>query len=346
MDDAPTTAGRLRWQADACRMVGSPLYGELLDRAALDVEQGGPVARALEGHEGDPDGSMLGLRLLGSVHRLVLTGAAPELARFYPSAGGTDSGDAWPAFAGVVEQHLDQIAESIDRPVQTNEVGRAGALVGGFLEVARLFGLPLRTLEVGASAGLLMRWDHYRYEARGQTWGPPDSPVRLCNYNSEKGLPFDADARVDYRIGCDRVPIDPTTEEGRLSLMSFVWPDQIDRFRLLKNALDVARDVPVTVERAAAAEWIEEQLSQPHPGTATVVYHSIVMQYLSDEERARFTASIESAGSAATEGAPLAWLRFEPGGEVAHVHLKKWPGGDDRLVATAGYHGTAVRWLG
>ena len=346
MDDAPTTAGRLRWQAGACRMLGSPLYGDLLERAADDVERGGPVARALEGHENDPDGSMLGLRLLGSVHRLVLTGAAPELGRFYPSVGGDEAGDPWPAFVTTLEDNLDPIADLIKRPVQTNEVGRAGALVGGFLEVARRFDMPLRTLEIGASAGLLMRWDNYRYEARGQTWGPAGSPVRLCSYNSEKSLPFDVDTVVIERSGCDRAPIDPTTDEGRLTLLSFVWPDQVERVRLLRNALEVALAVPVTVDAAGAAEWIEQQLRQPRSGSATVVYHSIVMQYLSDEERARFTQTIESAGDTATAEAPLAWLRFEPGGEVANVHLKMWPDGEDRLVATSGYHGTAVRWLG
>jgi hypothetical protein len=34
--------------------------------------------------------------------------------------------------------------------------------VGAFLLLARETGMPLRILEVGASAGLLLRWDHYR----------------------------------------------------------------------------------------------------------------------------------------------------------------------------------------
>ena len=46
-------------------------------------------------------------------------------------------------------------------------------IVGGFLAVAAHTGLPLRTFEVGASAGLNLRWDRFFYEARGATWGPP-----------------------------------------------------------------------------------------------------------------------------------------------------------------------------
>ncbi len=36
------TARLLRWQADACRELGSPLYGDLLTHAADDLLAGGP----------------------------------------------------------------------------------------------------------------------------------------------------------------------------------------------------------------------------------------------------------------------------------------------------------------
>jgi hypothetical protein len=31
------------------------------------------------------------------------------------------------------------------------------------------------------------------------------------------------------REGCDLEPVDPTTDEGRLTLLSYVWPDQAAR---------------------------------------------------------------------------------------------------------------------
>src|SRR5919106_3208366 len=95
IDRSETQAEHLRWQAGWCRKLGSGLYGSLLERAADDAVTGGPVARALE--EGDASQrSMLALRLMGAVHRLVLQGDAPELARFYPSVGGrADEEGAW-----------------------------------------------------------------------------------------------------------------------------------------------------------------------------------------------------------------------------------------------------------
>jgi hypothetical protein len=310
------------------------------------VEAGGPIARVI-GDRPATNASALALRLLGSVHRLVLEGQASELAACYPSAGGrADPEAAWRAFTAVIEDQFDAVNAGIERPVQTNEVGRAGGLVGGFLEVARQTGRPLRILEVGASAGLNLRWDRFLYEARGATWGPPESPVRLCSYNSDRALPFDVDAKVVDRAGCDPAPIDPATGDGRLTLLSYVWPDQVHRIRLLRAALAVAADFPVRVEQAEAVAWTEERF-HPEPGAASVIYHSIVMQYLPDDRRAAFKEVVRRRGAeAATTDGPLAWLRFEPVGAEAAVRLTVWPGGEDHTVAWAGFHGQNVRWLG
>jgi hypothetical protein len=339
-------AAHLRWQAGVCAQQGSRLYGDLLTRAAEDVEAGGIIARVL-GDRPATNASVLGLRLMGAVHRLVLQGEAPALARSYPSAGRrADPEAAWPAFLALVEERFDAVSAGIDRPVQTNEVGRAAALVGGFLEVARLTARPLRVFEVGASAGLNLRWDRFFYEARGATWGPPESPVRLCSYNGDRPLPFDVEARVVERAGCDAAPVDPTTDDGRLTLLSYVWPDQAHRIRLLRAALDVAAETPAPVERAEAAAWTAERW-RPQAGAATVVFHSIVMQYLPDDRRAAFKRQVRARGAAeATPDAPLAWLRLEPAGEEAALRLTIWPGGTEATLARCGFHGQNVRWLG
>ena len=340
-------ARRLDKQSRSCASLGSPLYAFLLERAARDAVAGGSVWRALEGRDRDPRGSALALRFMGAVHRLVLEGRAPELAAHYPSAGGHKGIEgAWPAFVSTIVEHGPELRRLLDRPVQTNEVGRAAGLVGGFLTVANRTGLPMRVLEIGASAGLLLHWDRYRYEARGATWGPEDSPVRLCSFNSERPLPFDVDARVVERAGCDRSPLDPTIEPDRLTLLSYVWPDQLARIRLLRAAIEVANESPVEISRAAAGDWLTDRLWELGPGIATVVCHSIVLQYLEEAERDRVLRTIEEAGTRATETSPLAWLRLEPGGEVANVHLTMWPSGEEHLVATCSYHGNAVRWLG
>jgi hypothetical protein len=331
----------LRFQSRACGGLGSPLYEDLLRRAADDFEQGGPTRAVLAGHEEDPGGSALALRLMGAAHRLALDGTAAELAERYRSGDG-DAEPTWRAFRVVLEQHHEELRALVERPVQTNEVGRCAALLPGFLEVAAATGLPLRLLEVGASAGLNLRWDAYRYESEGFAWGPPASPLQIRFEVDGGELPLAAPVVVAERRGCDAAPIDPAERDGRLTLLSYIWPDQELRLARMRAAFELARELPAEVELGAAAAWVAARLAEPSPGTAGVVYHSVVMQYLPASERDEFEAAIRDAGGRATEEQPLAWLRMEPAGERAELRLTKWPGGEDRHLAFAGYHGNPV----
>jgi hypothetical protein len=292
------------------------------------------------------------LRFLGGLHRIVLEGRAPDLAECYPSVGGhftpDHPEDIDQCFLAAVEGHRDELIESLTRGLQTNEVGRCAALLLGFLEVSRETELPLRVLELGASAGLNLRWDRYRYEGgtHGEAWGDAASPLRFEGVYIEPRPHLDVRAVVAERGGCDRDPIDATTEDGALTLRSFVWPDQLDRLAALDAALALAASVPVSVEQADAGDWMEAKLSVRCPGVSTVVYHSIVWQYLSSKTRTRIQAAMERAGAVATGEAPVAWVRMEPGRDPrksAEVRVTLWPGGQERVVARTGYHGRPVR---
>jgi hypothetical protein len=344
---AAVLAKAFETQAYYCRILGSPIYAGILEHGADDIVAGGPVRDVLRGHENDELNTMIPLRLLGAVHRAVLRGDAPELAAFYPSAGGeADPEAAWPAFKETVAALTDSLRTDMNAPVQTNEVGRCPALLGGFLLVAKRSGLPLRALDVGSSAGLNLHWDAYHYATGDRSWGDPGSPVRFVDFIEGEPFPWDVEAHVAERHGCDRAPLDPASEHDALTLRSFVWPDQLERFRLLDAALEHAAGTGAEpVEEAGAAEWVERQLAQPATGVATVVFHSIVMMYLSEAERERTRAAINSAGERATADAPLARLSMELGGDEADVTLTTWPGGEERLIARAGYQGRPIHWL-
>jgi hypothetical protein len=341
-------AGRLRGQAAYCADGPSPFYGELLEHLAVDAEAGGPTWDLLGRTVGDPPGRVPQLRLLGAVHRLVLSGALPELAGHYPSVGGDGDADAaWPPLRAVLVARHDELAPWIDRTPQTNEVGRSAALIGGFLTVAAETGHPLRLLEVGASAGLNLRPDHFWYQSGSVGLGDPDSPVRFVDV-WHGSPPLDTPFVVSSRAGCDHDPIDPTSDAGRLALLGYVWPDQAERFARLRGALDVAARVPAPVDRADAREWLTARLADPYPGEATVVFHSIVLQYFTRDDIVELGAILAAAGSRATAAAPLAWLRLEPTSmsvPVAELRLTVWPSGEERLLGHAGFHGTPVEWV-
>jgi len=341
-----TIANRLRWQAGWCEKLGSPLYTTILEAAADDVERGGPAWKLLEGREREPAQAFLPLRLTGAVHRLVLMGRLPALAELYPSAGGeVDLGEAPGRFLHAVADRADEVLEHLDRPVQTNEVGRCTGLIGGFLQVARETRLPIVALEVGASAGLNLRFDQYRYASGGTTFGEPSSKVRFDDVFESGNPPLDAPLVVADRRGCDANPLDPRSEEDRLTLMSYVWPDQEHRFGQLSAALEIAARDDVVVEKAQASDWAERMLATPRAGVATVLFHSIVVQYLTPEQGTALHEAVRAAGARATSEAPFAWLFLEPGGDQADVRLTLWPGGEERLLARAGFHTSPVTWL-
>jgi hypothetical protein len=336
--DRDEVAGRLRFQVEACRMLGSPLYVELLELAAADVEAGGPAWEVLRGQREEPTFSSLALRLMGSVNRLALRGEEPEALV------------SWEAFHDVLGRRREELRELVDLPVQTNEVGRSAPLLFGFLAVAAETPLPLRTLELGASAGLNSNWDRYRYEVAEFAWGP-ESPLTLRDWRlvldmrEESANRYPERVEVASREGCDAAPVDPTTEEGRLTLLAYVWADQRQRVERLRAALGIAAEHPVHVERAPAAAWTAERLAEPAEGVATVVFHSVMIFYLSEPEREELAATIAAAGERATTAAPLGWLRLEGPGELAELRLTTWPGGEERLLARAGYHGDPVELL-
>ena len=319
-----TVEGLLRYQAAACGYVGSPLYEDLLGRAADDYEQGGPTRAVLAGHEDDPKDSALALRLMGAVHRLVLEGRAARAGRS-ATRRGRRPGAHLGGLPGGARRAPADLRPLVERPVQTNEVGRCAALLPGFLEVAggpgcrcacsRSVPAPDSTC-AGASTATRRRAS------------PGAGPARRCGSGSSSAAGRSRPSRRPSPSGpgCEPRPSTPRTEDGRLTLLSYVWPDQAGRMERVRAALELAAAEPVAVERARAVEWIAERLAAPAGGRATVVYHSVVMQYLSEREREEFAAQSSRPAGGRRAEAPLAWLRMEPDGERAAIRLATWPG--------------------
>ena len=337
----------LRDQASYCAAMGSPLYARLLERAADDAEAGGPVFELLAPFDAPSlRADALALRLMAAVHRLVLIGKAPQLALYYPTAGGSAGPEgAWDAFRALVAEEAKHLASLVALPCQTNEVGRCAALAFGFLELAAVHGRPLRLLAIGASAGLNLRFDRFRYGGGGVSWGPAESPVDLSGLWLEAPPHLPGELAVVERSGCDPRPVDATTPEGRLQLESSLWADQVVRLERLRAAFEVATREPASLERASVEEWLPRGLDKPRRGVTSVVYHAIVYEYFTDAVRRGFHEALDRAGAAATADAPLAWLRFEatPATRGYAVTLTTWPGGEERVMATAGAHGSDVR---
>lgn len=329
----------------------SPFYETLVAAMAADVREGGPVWALLERYASEPATEFFPLRALAGVHHMVLAGELPELEVHYPSVGGDgDAAASWPGVRDALAAQSPEVLAELHHPLQTNETSRCGALIGGLLVLAREHALPLRLLELGASAGLNLHLDRYRYESGGLALGPPDCPVRFVDYWRGGTPPLDAELEVAERRGCDLNPIDAGSQAGQLTLLSYLMPDDRKRLAMLRAALAIAGAMPVEVDRAGADGWVAEQLERLPEGRLTVVFHSIFWRYPPEAVRAGVSAAIEAAAERATRTAPLAWLRYEEAeGAVGRceLRLRSWPGdGEDRLLARGRQHYAPIDWLG
>ena len=336
-----------RLQAGGCRLFGSPLYADLLDAALADLQTNGPVARLVEDFADDPLRAFIALRVLGSVHERVLAGEAPTLARFYPTANGRPEWPGvWNAFRDVVDAQREALLPRLASFPQTNEVRRCAGLLGGFLHVARVSGLPLRLLEMGTSAGLNLGWDRYHYTLGPHRWGDPRSPVRIDAEWHGAAAAFEQRPAIESRAGCDIAPLrveDPA--QARL-LEAYIWADQPERLTQLRAAIALAREDPPRIARESARVWLERELKEPVDGVATVVFHSAMWSYLDAQEQSDVREQLNAAGSRAHARAPFAWLSHEDEGGYGRitVRLRLWPGGESLALAEGHPHGRSVRW--
>ena len=352
MADESHLARALGLQAQACIALGSPFSGALMNKAAQDVEQGGPAASVLAAWAGDSARSLFAdavpIRLLGALHAFALGGDAPALTAAYPAADRAgDAEAAWAEGRRLMKLHPRRFIDFMDHEPQTNEVRRSACLIGGFLTIAKETGLPLRCFEVGASAGLNQLWDHFHYRlGDAGAWGDDRSSVDIDTAWRGSPPPLVESVNVIERAACDRRPVDISDPVARARLRAYVWADQRDRMKRLEAALALALAEGVTVETEDAVTWTAARAA-PRGGAATVLYHSVFWQYMPPDSQSALLAAIQAHGAAASNEAPFAWLRMEPPPhDLANMELRLtlWPTGEERLLARVHPHGAKVDW--
>lgn len=329
------------FQAEACRALGSPFMGTLMDLCATRDWPEGSIAARVRDWQGDlgPRAQSVPLRLAGALHALVLNGH-PVLGPVYPPHP-VDPDRLWAAVCEALVTDAAAIDAFIDSPPQTNEVRRSAVLIAVGYLLAERYDLPLRTSELGASGGLNLHWDAYAMEAAGQMRGPADPALTLRPDWHGNPPPVTA-PRVVARGGVDLNPLDPGDDADALRLQAYLWPDQPERLNLTRAAIAAAR---TPVAKDDAIDWLIPRLAH-QAGTLHLVYSTIAWQYFSAEKQAQGRAAIERAGTAATDDTPLAWFGMEQdGGERgAALTLRLWPGDIMLDLGRADFHGRWVDW--
>ena len=273
------------------------------------------------------------LRLLAALHYLVLAARA-----------------SWDRIDDALDGERAFLTQYVaNQSVQTNEVQRTWMLLPCFLEVARRSGATTFDLvELGASAGLNLDWDSYRFDYRGGAWGPEDALLSLSG--EERGeVPSSLLAltpRVRSRIGVDLEPIDATTDDGATLLRSFVWPDQAWRLDLLDRAITTLRARPPELVTGDVLDVLPGLLERRRDDALMVVWQTAVLGYLSKADRGRVHDVLAAAGS---EG-PLAFVEASRPADRTETHwglwVTVWPDDTRFEVAHGDFHGAWLDWRG
>ena len=223
---------------------GSPMYQFLSIRLSQDAEL---INLAKDADQKQPAPNLF----FASVHLLLIQNPSEELARYYPSLGGTF--DASPlmfkCFKDFCMKFSPQIREILkSRLVQTNEVQRCALLLPSVNFVSQQSGQSkLALVDVGVSGGLnfLMDKTHIKYTT-GQTLGQENSSLQiLCE---SKGVPIPEEHRVEImeRIGIDLNPINLLDEDECQWNLALIWPDQLERIERFKSAIQLLKNTPIS----------------------------------------------------------------------------------------------------
>ena len=296
MNQLEALAYRFRRFAELECRDSSPLYERLSTCIADD-----PQLLELATHcaEGQPPPNLF----LGAAHLVLLENPSHPLSAYYASLAESpeDREGAYPHFRSLCLEHSERIVETVStRLVQTNEVGRCAVLLPAFAIVtARSATRGLAFVEVGASAGLNLLWDRFRYEyAGGARWGDQNSPVQL--FCEPRGEPMPGIAApppdVVLRVGIDLDPVDLRDREAVRWLRALIWPEHRRRVSALEGALSLATADPPTLIAADALDALPGVLDGVPPGAATCVFHTHTLNQFPPDSRRRFGEILDEFG--------------------------------------------------
>jgi hypothetical protein len=262
--------------------------------------------------------------LFAAVNLLLASRRSSELAAYYPIHGGRRAVDDQlvPTFSAFCGRHRDELARLVSqRFTQTNEIRRCVALRLGVDHVQRHWPGPVALVEVGASAGLNLLFDHYDYRLNGRATSTTSaSPVVVsCDVRGSSGADILRTApRLTRRLGIDRHPVDLSDPDARAWLEAFIWPERIEELATLRGAVDLAAfTAAVSVVPGDATTDTARILTELPGREPVVVFTASLLSYLTPRARTAFVAQLREAA----RRRPVAWVFAEAPGLLATTAL-------------------------
>ena len=347
-------AAALAWQAAHAEENGAPATARVIRALAGVRASDTATGRRIAAWPGLTLKDAMPLRIAGGFHHLLLTGADGRLAAVYRGEI-TDQAAVDRLVLDLAHRFDAQLVPWLDGPPQTNEAGRAASIMAGLLWCAQRVRVPRFDLfELGASAGVNTMMDRYVFRLGETEVGPEGSPMRIVpSWRGASPPAPPADFAIQSIKGCDIAPINLADPAAALRLKAYVWPDAAERMARIDAAIALARAQPPDLVAADAGDFAAAMLARPcQPGTARVMFHSIMWQYLPAATQGRITSAFEAKGASATPETPLGWIALEtdPATFRHELRVRLWDGagqrGEEHVLSHAHPHGAWVEWLG
>jgi hypothetical protein len=222
------------------------------------------------------------------------------------------------------------------RATQTNEPGRCALL----LPVLATLPQPLALLEVGASAGLGLFPDRYRYRYNGGGVLGESGPVLDCDLTGT--APPQRLPRVVWRAGLDLNPLDVTDPEDVAWLEALIWPEHRHRRERLHAAVQAAAGN--VVRRGDLVDDLPALAAEAPKGATLVVFHTSVLYQVPAARRELFAALVPRL--------PGHWIAVEAADVLPYGRIPPPPDGslhnvlalDGVPLAWTRPHGQAMTW--
>lgn len=335
-----------------------PMYAQICAGVAHD-------AAVLELLLSAPVGQRRPVLFLAALHDLVLSDPSVAVAPWFTTVTGhpPPAEDAWPAARRTALAHADHLRQVFaTRTTQTNEPNRSALWSIVVPWVAAELEGPIALVELGCSAALNLRWDHYGLELDGELVRAADARTTVQTSVRIGTAPVVGLPDIVARIGIDLAPIDLHNEREARWLRACVWPEQAQRFARFDDAVADLLDDPHP-PRLVAGDALEEVVAAID--TLPVDQHVVVtwswfLTYLHGPRRGELDTLLDRVGrsrpltliSAEASGTHHAFV--DPGLEGDDpsefrtiVGVSRWRDGrrSDEIVARGHAHLTWLDWL-
>lgn len=269
--------GRVSWMtswAEAARLFAShnaPAYAALSSAFAAEPEPGLPE---------------LPLVVLAALRRAALQGRATD--PFVADVAATRSD------ARRLTDEIDAAAET--GLVQYTDPLRIGDILPGLWLAAGWYpGCPLRIVELGSAAGMLLLADAIAIRFANDAWAP-EQPLGSIDYPME--VPPDLTSTsmtIESAVGIDLRPLDMRDPSDVELLRSFAWPGPEARQQRLELGIRVAQARPPRLiqgdVRDVAPDILREHIER---SVVTVVIDSSVSHYLPVHTRVQLGRALDA----------------------------------------------------